>query len=102
MMKKELYKTCEICGITNEEVLIRHHIQSRSKGGHNGENNIANICANCHSLVHNGLIIIEGRYNSTSGNILVFRKWSEPYYINENSPEVWLFPNAKIFEYIKK
>ena len=96
MMKKELYKTCEICGLTTEEVLVRHHIHSRSKGGHNGEINIANICSNCHSLVHHGLIVLEGRFNSTSGNILVFRKWNEPFIITEKSPEIWLYPNAKV------
>ena len=94
-------KRCEIC--KKEHSLIEnHHIQSRSKNGPNISSNIAHICPNCHADVHHGLIIIEGRFNSSHGNILVFRKWSEFPIINENVPEVWLYPNAKVNDLKKR
>jgi len=88
----------EVCEICEEQLsmIVKHHIHSQSKGGTNKKSNIANICSNCHADVHHGLIVIEGRWNSTHGNILVFRKWNEPYVITEDVPDVWLYPNAKV------
>jgi uncharacterized protein YlaI len=85
---------CEICK-KEHSIIVRHHIQSRSKNGSDHPSNIAHLCPNCHADVHNGIIVIEGRFNSTDGNILVFRKWNEKTIITENVPEVWLYPNSK-------
>lgn len=94
---------CEICENRNELLCVKHHITSRSKGGSNKPSNIAYLCNNCHMDVHYGIYIIEGRFNSTEGNIVVFRKWFEPPIITEVEPEVWLFPDyeTKRKKYLK-
>jgi hypothetical protein len=89
---------CEICEERTEILLINHHIQSRSKGGIDHPSNIACLCRSCHEHVHHGLIIIEGRFNSNVGNIVVYHKWNESYVIKEVTPEVWLYPDAKIYK----
>ena len=72
---------CEICK-KNVEVVEIHHIASKMCGGTNDKSNLCEICPTCHSLVHrqslhNGInkkgrrIILEGRFDTTSGNILV-------------------------------
>lgn len=92
---------CEICEKDIDIIyLINHHICSRSKNGSNEKSNIATICRNCHEDVHHGLIIIEGRFNSTHGNIVVYRDWSEQSVTGVKDPEIWLYPNAKI-KYLK-
>lgn len=62
--------TCEICK-NKFNYLEKHHIKSVSKGGKNEKGNYAYICPNCHELVHRGEIILEGRFGSTKGTILV-------------------------------
>ena len=95
-MKKRWF--CEICSSTDIETLVYHHIQSRSKGGSNDKRNIACICSNCHAKVHHGLIIIEGRFNSTAGKIIIHRSWDEKPIITESTPDIWLYPNARVNE----
>lgn len=66
---------CEIC---NKKGHHRHHIISKAFGGGNGAENIAFLCASCHCEVHNGCLIIEGRFFSPdNGNILVWRTKEE-------------------------
>lgn len=92
---------CEICGEKLECLLDKHHIHSKSLGGANNKSNIANLCARCHKLVHNGLVIIEGRFDTTSGNKVVWRKYNENSITELPDPKVWLLPNAAIYR-IKK
>jgi len=81
---------CEICGKYFES-LDEHHIVSKSKGGSNNKSNIAYICPNCHRLTHKGLIIIEGRFDSVpKGNILVWRKYTQPSVTGIKDPEVYI------------
>jgi hypothetical protein len=87
---------CEICEESNSILLITHHIQSVCNGGSEFPSNLVRLCRYCHEKVHHGLIVIEGRWNSNVGNIVVFHNWDEPYVIRENAPEVWLYPNAKV------
>lgn len=69
-------ENCEIC--ENEFTsLDTHHIKSRKFGGTNDDRNICRICPNCHRLIHTGEIIVEGRYDSCSGNIVVWRNKNE-------------------------
>lgn len=76
-------KICEICGESDSSILEIHHIISRSRGGSNHPSNLCYICCNCHCKVHNGDIILEGRYNSTSGNILIWRRFGDGVVIKE-------------------
>jgi len=51
---------CEIC--KSKLLTDTHHIQSKSKKGSNQLHNICELCPNCHRLVHEGKIILEGRF----------------------------------------
>jgi len=80
---------CEIC--ENCFVSIdKHHIQSKSKGGSDRPSNIAHICPNHHRMVHLGLLIIEGRFNSTNGDVLVWRKYTEKSITGTKDPDVYI------------
>jgi len=71
---------CEICSLADLRIIHRHHIIPRVDSRcHNGINNLACLCPNCHSLVHAGEIVILGVYLSTSGRCLVwFKKDEDP------------------------
>lgn len=62
---------CEICG---NKAHHRHHIISRAFGGKNTKENLTNLCASCHVEVHQGNLIIEGRFQTTAGNVLIWHK----------------------------
>ena len=58
---------CEFCGKENCYTNT-HHIKSKGSGGNDTENNLIELCSNCHRLVHDGIIkkqellkIIKGR-----------------------------------------
>lgn len=96
MAKQKLIKhACEICGDNNKKILHLHHIIERTEANTNNHPfNLAIICPNCHSLVHDGSIRIIGIYPSTeppNGRTLVFEKngtknidLDEPYVKFEN------------------
>lgn len=85
---------CEICKLEFPK-LDKHHIRSRSKGGNNSKFNIANLCCNCHRLVHLGEIVIEGKFPSTAngGYSLIYRNKDEPSIMNLPLPEVYIINN---------
>ena len=85
--------SCEICG--KERILETHHIKSRNKGGRDVESNRVKLCSNCHKLVHYGLIIIEGRFQCTTGNRPVWRKLGEESITGMKDPEVYIIPNTQ-------
>lgn len=85
---------CEICN-SKTEFIKKHHIHSKSLGGNDSPSNKAYICSDCHDMVHAGLIIIEGRFNSMNGNILVWRRFTEPSITELSDPKCWLKPNSK-------
>jgi predicted restriction endonuclease len=93
---------CEICG--KNRLLETHHIRSKCFNGTDKPYNLCYLCSNCHKLVHCGLIIIEGRFDCTSGNIVVWRKLNEKSVTGFEDPEVYLIPNTKYLRdnYIKK
>jgi len=63
-------KQCEIC--KRAAYVDRHHIHSRTYGGANSASNIAELCKYCHDLVHRGKIVLEGRFQTTAGNELIY------------------------------
>lgn len=85
---------CEICQ-KDTDFIKEHHIQSRCYGGENLSYNIACICSSCHDKVHYGLIIIEGRFSSMRGNVLVWRKFTEKSITDFSDPKVWIKPNSQ-------
>ena len=89
---------CEICGEQEDILLESHHIHSKCYGGPDTDNNRAILCLKHHKMVHHGLLVLVGRFDSTSGNILVWRKYNEIFSPDIVEPKVWLYPNAKVKE----
>jgi len=88
---------CEICNIKNI-ILDTHHIQSRSKEGNNKKYNLCYLCPNCHRLVHEGKIILEGRYLTSNCKLgyteLIWRYSNEKSIDDLNKdPDVWIYGN---------
>lgn len=71
----QIKNNCEIC--KTYTFLEKHHINSKSLNGDNKKSNLCYICPNCHNLVHLGEIIIEGKFASTKGTILIHHKKNE-------------------------
>lgn len=90
-------KKCEICG--KEINTDTHHINSISKGGKNHNSNKCELCPNCHRQVHNGEIILEGKYlvscNETTQIELVWRRKGEESITGLNDPVVWTYNDNK-------
>ena len=80
---------CEVCkkGFEFKEY---HHIQSKCYGGSNDKVNIAYVCSNCHTLIHRGKFIVEGRFDTSKGDILVWRKHTEPSITGFKDPKVYI------------
>jgi hypothetical protein len=81
-------KPCDLCG--NKNRLEEHHINGRNIPDPNHPSNICAICASCHTLIHEGHIIIEGWMQTTEGLKLIhhsvdgssFSGWdSKPYIV---------------------
>jgi hypothetical protein len=79
---------CEICG--NIEILVQHHIRGRKVHNANHYSNLANICNNCHTKVHHGIIIIENRCHTTNGFVLVWHYYKDTS-ITGNDANVFTF-----------
>ena len=78
--------------------LDTHHIHSLSKGGMDIPANKAPLCPNCHRLIHSGVIILEGRFASTKGNILIWRYQGQPSVTGMPDPPVFLYTDLKKME----
>ena len=79
---------CEICG--SEEILVQHHIRGRKIANANHPSNVANICSNCHTKVHHGIVVIENRHATTTGYILVWHYYKDKS-ITGNDANVFTF-----------
>lgn len=58
--------------------LVRHHINGRNVQNADGDWNIVYVSPNTHRLIHEGEVILEGWFQSTSGRILLWHKKNEP------------------------
>lgn len=90
-----------ICEICKSKILTdTHHIQSKSKNGSNQLHNICELCPNCHRLVHEGIIILEGRFLTSdckNGNTELIWRYNNCQSITEvNDPEVYLLKKKEI------
>lgn len=61
---------CDIC--KEVHILVQHHINGRKVDNPHKENNLCNICDNCHRKVHAGEINVEGWIMTTSGMMLLY------------------------------
>ncbi len=82
-------KVCEICS-AKDVSLDKHHIHSLCYNGSNKPFNLSFICPSCHRKVHEGTIILEGKYSSTGGIILVYRNKDEESITGDTDPPVWI------------
>lgn len=83
---------CEVChDIT---FLDGHHIHSISLGGSNEPFNRVKLCGTCHKEVHNGEIIIEGRFETTRGNTVVWHRKGEKSVTGVEPPPVYLMKKS--------
>ena len=64
------FHKCEICN--EAHILQQHHINGRLVRNPHQPSNLANICSNCHTNVHHGLIMIEGRMMTSDGYKLLW------------------------------
>jgi len=80
--KKKLEKTCYFCGIDDYAVLDTHRIVPGEENGIYTEFNTIVACANCHRKIHDGQIVIDRKYFSTSG------KWILHFW--QDGEEKWL------------
>lgn len=66
------------CPICNEKtILVEHHIKGREIHNSEHPSNKVNICSNCHRLIHEGIIIIEGWFSTSNGIKLFWHKKGE-------------------------
>ena len=97
-MKFNKQNKCEIC--KSKLLTDTHHIQSKSKKGSNQLYNICELCPNCHRLVHDGIIILEGRFLTSDCKLneteLIWRFNDNKSITNTNDPEVYLFTKKEI------
>lgn len=79
---------CEICKNKGHH---KHHIISKSLGGKNTNDNLTFLCASCHHEVHTGFLIIEGRFLTTSGLVLLWHKKGESSITGMEDSRVHIF-----------
>lgn len=78
---------CEIC--EKQTILVQHHIRGRKIHNANHPSNLANICSNCHTDVHHGIIVIEDRLMTSAGYKLIWHNWRNES-ITGNDAKPWL------------
>ena len=81
---------CEVCLEGFRYSLDKHHIHSKSLGGSDYAWNIALLCPNCHRDVHRGFVIIEGRFFTNNGDLLIHRRSGEPSITGEPDPPCFI------------
>jgi predicted restriction endonuclease len=75
--------SCEVCG--EEHILEQHHIRGRTVFNPDDPSNLANICPNCHTKVHHGIIVIETRLLTTDGYQLIWHHYKEPSFTGDDA-----------------
>lgn len=74
----KIINKCEIEDCPETKNLEKHHIvpqreKETNKDFSHGFENLAVLCPNHHAMADSGDLIIEGRFPSTSGPILIYR-----------------------------
>ena len=81
-VKKLTEGKCYFCDVDDYAQLNVHRIVYGEDGGEYTDHNSLVVCANCHARIHDEQIVIDRKYNSTSGKT-VLHYW-------ENGEEKWL------------
>tara|TARA_R110000868_G_scaffold95639_2_gene262916 strand:- start:416 stop:703 length:288 start_codon:yes stop_codon:yes gene_type:complete len=74
---------CEICNV--QEYLVQHHIRGRKIKDANNPFNLTNICSNCHTKVHHGIIIVEKKCMTTDGIKLIWHYYKDETITGDNA-----------------
>jgi hypothetical protein len=74
---------CCLCGEEDYAVLDCHRIKPGEEGGRYVESNVLVICANCHRKIHDDQIVIDRKYNTTSGTTVL-------HFWDEDGEEQWV------------
>jgi len=82
LMNRSGNNICPICNTTN--ILCEHHIQGRKISNANHFSNIANLCSNCHRKVHEGIIVLEGNFQTTNGIELLWHYNNDQSFSGQN------------------
>lgn len=80
--KKKVERCCYLCGENDYCTLDVHRIIEGKDGGEYTDFNTLTTCVKCHRRIHDGQIIIDRKYLSTSG------KWRLHFW--DNGIEHWL------------
>ena len=80
--KKKFEGRCCLCGIDDYAVLDCHRIVPGEDDGIYSEHNCIVTCANCHRRIHDGQIVIDRKYYSSSGKCIL--------HLWEDGVEKWL------------
>jgi hypothetical protein len=75
---------CDIChkkGIPLEE----HHINGKDIINPNHASNLTKLCPDCHTLIHNGVVIIEGWFTTTNGLELLWHSLDKSSFSGQDS-----------------
>lgn len=78
---KHAEKKCYFCPTSDYALLHCHRIIPGEDGGRYTPHNTVVCCANCHNRIHDGQIIIDQKYPTTAGG-MVLHFW-------ENGEEYW-------------
>jgi hypothetical protein len=73
--KRAGHDACEICNY--QTLLELHHLRGRNIPNAHKDFNLVWICANCHTEIHAGLIIVEGWFKTNFGRELFWHKKGE-------------------------
>ena len=92
LMNRSATQECAICGKKGIP-LKEHHIQGRDIPNYNHPNNRCSICGNCHDLIHYGIIIIEGWFQTSNGKELLWHEVNKPSFSGQDSIS-HLIPNV--------
>ncbi len=79
--KKHAQGKCYFCDVDDYAQLNVHRIFYGEDGGEYTDHNSLVVCANCHARIHDDQIVIDRKYNSTSGKT-VLHFW-------DNGEEKW-------------
>jgi hypothetical protein len=85
LIDKQLFKRvagkCRFCPCNDYAALHVHRIISGEDDGRYTEDNSVAVCANCHSFVHDGQILIDRYYLCTNGRrmLRIYRNGIEEF-----------------------
>ena len=76
-------KPCVIC--EEQHYLDTHHIEGRKIPNYNHKSNLADVCPNCHRIIHKGDIVIEKWVMTSAGRTLLWHSRDDESITNYNS-----------------